>query len=176
MNTIIGGKKLYCAPAIRIKTQRLVVNAILLLMLAVSLFGYFTEHKLAKSTASIYGAALEAAKAGRWYWDIKDDRLMWDANMLKIWGLTREQFTENYDIFINSIHPEDREIVAKEIKRCIENKSGYRSVFRIITPDGEIKTIAVAGKVSKDGYYMTGISMPHSPISKIGADIYIDQN
>lgn len=176
MHTIIGGTQLSCTPATRAKTQRIVVNAVLLLLLAVSLFGYFTERKLARSTASIYGAALEAAKAGRWYWDIKDDRLMWDDNMLKIWGITREQFTEDYDIFINSIHPEDREVVDKEVKRCIANKAGYRSVFRIITPEGEVKTIAVAGQVSKDGYYMTGINMPHSPIPKIGADTFIDQN
>jgi len=59
----------------------------------------------------------------------------------KVWGLKCEDLIENPQLWMDSIHPEDREKIENEYSyedrtQVIEGK--YKSEFRIIRPDGKV--------------------------------------
>lgn len=107
-----------------------------------------------------FSLALEAADAGRWYWDLQRNELKWDAQMFVLFGQIEKHWTPNYGGFENCLHPEDRERVSALVLAAIANRTGYQDIFRIITASGDVKEIRAAAKVSKDGTYMTGICLP----------------
>ncbi len=62
----------------------------------------------------------------------------------KVWGLKCEDLIKNPQLWMDSIHPEDREKVENEYSyedrtQVIEGK--YKSEFRIIRPDGSVRWI-----------------------------------
>ena len=104
--------------------------------------------------------AMSAADAGVWYWDIAEDHLVWDERMFKLFGRERVDWTPNYQGFESALHLEDRERVITLVNGAIKARSGYQAIFRVITGDSKVVEIRAAGKVSKNGRYMTGICLP----------------
>jgi PAS domain S-box-containing protein len=58
----------------------------------------------------------------------------------RIWGRTCQSLYDNFQTFLDSVHPEDRERVARTLARKHETQ-GYDQEFRILRPDGEMRWI-----------------------------------
>jgi PAS domain S-box-containing protein len=80
-----------------------------------------------------------------WMEDLEGNNLIYVSPAFeKIWGIQCEEFYQNTQIWLDSIHPEDRERVKAEYpyddrKNIIAGK--YKSEFRIVRPDGSIRWI-----------------------------------
>ncbi|MCK5272764.1 MAG: PAS domain S-box protein, partial [Sedimentisphaerales bacterium] len=104
--------------------------------------------------------ALSAAKMGTWHWNIKTDQDTRDASFNHILGLKAVESTQSVKDFVQHVHPDDRAVVDKEIKRAIREHDIYSIEFRIVRSDGTIRWLSDRGEVyydqKKEPSYMTG--------------------
>jgi diguanylate cyclase (GGDEF)-like protein/PAS domain S-box-containing protein len=112
-----------------------------------------SERKQAESlllqTRDRLALATQSAQIGIWDWDLVADRLVWDEQMLRLYGLAEGEFGEVYAAWSSCLHPEDRERVSAEIDDAIAGRSEYRSRFRIIRPDGQLRDIEANALVQR---------------------------
>jgi len=82
--------------------------------------------------------AQEIGQIGTWELDIKNNELLWTDENYKIFGLPiGTKLT--YEIFLNCVHPDDREYVDKEWKAALAKKP-YDIEHRLLV-DGKVKWV-----------------------------------
>lgn len=94
--------------------------------------------------------AFEAANMGSWNWNIQTNKLQWSKNLESLFGLLPGEFDGSYEMFVTSIHPEDRARVLKAIDYSITTGTEYNIEFRIVYPNGTIRWALGKGKVFYD--------------------------
>ena len=81
--------------------------------------------------------ATTAAELGMWFWNITTNELVWTEKCKELFGLGRE-VEMNYELFLNCIHPEDRQRLNEAIARCFQEKVEYDIEYRSLWSDGSI--------------------------------------
>ena len=83
--------------------------------------------------------AAQAAKLGIWDWDIAQNRLIWDEEMYKIYGVEPSSRGEALETWQKTLHPDDREPITAMLGRVLRGEEEFKEkVFRVIHPDGFI--------------------------------------
>ena len=90
--------------------------------------------------------AIEALKFGIWDWDLETNVLFWDDYMYSLYDVQKKDFSGAYDAFAKTLHPDDVERVNQELQDCFNQKRNFKSEFRILTQNGQMKRIAASGK------------------------------
>ncbi|MBN3908848.1 MAG: PAS domain-containing protein [Nostoc sp. NMS1] len=90
--------------------------------------------------------ATTAAELGMWFWDITTNELVWTEKCKELFGLAPE-VEMDYELFLNCIHPEDRQGLNEAIARCFQEKVEYDIEYRSLWSDGSIHWIAAKGRV-----------------------------
>ena len=85
--------------------------------------------------------AQHIAKIGHWELDLVNSKLFWSDEVFSIFGISKEKFGSNYEMFLELIHPDDREKVHLAYQQSIEDKQNYSIVHRIILSNGQEKTV-----------------------------------
>ena len=100
--------------------------------------------------------AQEIATIGTWELDIIKNKLVWTDENYRIFGVP-EGTELTYEIFLNCIHPDDRDYVDREWKASL-NKKPYDIEHRIIV-DGKIKWVREKAdlKFDEKGNCISGI-------------------
>ena len=93
--------------------------------------------------------AVEAARIGFWDWDVIRDEQVWSDICKELLGL-RPESTTNFQVLINSVHPDDRKALGDELKAAIEEKRDYGLEFRAVWPDGSVHWQAAKGRAFFD--------------------------
>ncbi len=113
-----------------------------------------TDQKSAESARDDFGKRLsiatKAAGVGIWDWDVVNNVLTWDDQMLRLYGLTKEKFVGAYEAWQNGLHPSDRERGEKEIQLALEGKGDFDTQFRVVWPNGEVRHIKAAATIERD--------------------------
>ena len=94
-----------------------------------------------------YKLATNVGGIGVWKLFLENNKLIWDREMKKIYGFSTEKNDIEYEDWVNSIHPEDRERVNKDFNKAVENKTKFNNEFRINTNSGEAKYIRAFGQI-----------------------------
>lgn len=81
----------------------------------------------------------ESAEIGVWDWDLKTNKQMGDAGMIKLFGKEDWQ---------SCIHPDDSLRITDAIRKAIAGIAPFDTQYKIITSNGAIKTIQSKGVVS----------------------------
>ncbi|MEX2453251.1 MAG: PAS domain S-box protein [Rhodospirillaceae bacterium] len=124
-----------------------------------------TEHvraaeELTLSEERLFNAQ-RIARVGNWDWDIGSGNLYWSDEIYRIFGHSRTKFAATYDGFLDCIHPDDRERVARAVGECLETGNPYSLDHRILRPSGEIRVVHEQGEIVFDAagapVQMTGI-------------------
>ena len=88
---------------------------------------------------------------GSWKWDIGTGDVSWSDEIYRIFGLTPQSFGASYKAFLNTIHPEDRDLVTSAIELALEGEVEPCSVdHRIVLPDGTIRIVHERGEVARN--------------------------
>lgn len=87
--------------------------------------------------------AINSAKIGIWDWHLKTNSLIWDKNMIDLYGIAPDDSEFNLDNWMECIHPEDVSAVQHKIYHSIEHDLPFRSEYRIIHPLNGIKYIRI---------------------------------
>lgn len=87
-----------------------------------------------------------------WFTEVQPERVLYVSPAFeRIWERTAEELYEGTRIWMEAIHPEDRERVAAEFDNWLKGKSpAYRVEYRIARPDGSIRWILDSGAQIRD--------------------------
>ena len=96
--------------------------------------------------------AASAAELGMWMWDIARDEIWITDKGRALFGFDSSEKLD-LDRFRSRIHPEDRESVLQTVENSLRTGAEYRSEYRAVLPNGQIRWIAGRGHVefNEDG-------------------------
>ncbi len=103
------------------------------------------------STQKKLSAAQQIAKIGYWKLDLLKDKLFWSEEVYNILGVNNDGSKLTYELFFHTIHPEDREIFAKERSAVLGGEKDMDFEFRVLQANGSQKWIHEIGKLVKNG-------------------------
>lgn len=91
--------------------------------------------------------AMQAAKIGIWDWDVPDDEVIWDDQCKALVGYPDVNGTIDYEFFLATLHPDDRERVNVLVQRTVNQQDeNYSTEYRVIWPESEHPLACSAGK------------------------------
>jgi PAS domain S-box-containing protein len=91
----------------------------------------------------------ERASAGFWDWDLVSGRLDWSPLCKQLFGIPLDE-KMSYERFLESVHPEDRELTDRINRAYLESDGGpeYEHEYRVIWPDGTVRWIHAKGSAT----------------------------
>lgn len=104
-----------------------------------------SEHKrmtieLQKSEARLINAQ-RISSLGNWEWRREKDEIYWSDGVYRIFGLVPQTDILTYGMFLNYVHPDDREFVKESVHRALYEKRPYRIDHRIVLSDGSVRIV-----------------------------------
>jgi len=105
--------------------------------------------------------ALEAANMGTW--ESNMDTGFWSERTEAIFGYARGTFPGDRDAFLRLVHLDDQERVFGALAHSMATQAPYNVEYRINRLDGELRWVAVSGKVVAEedgsGYRIVGVAL-----------------
>jgi PAS domain S-box-containing protein len=110
--------------------------------------------------------AMEATSDGLWDWDLTTDQIYWSARSYTMLGYHPQQFTVNYAVWLELLHPEDRARIAEQLLLQIRNQGFFSLEYRLRTQEGGWRWVNGRGKpVSYDAnHHMVRVVGTHVDI------------
>jgi PAS domain S-box-containing protein len=121
---------------------------------AVVTFLDITERKRTQETLRQFvdrlSLATRAGGVGIWDYDIIDNKLVWDDQMYRLYGITQEKFGGAYEAWRAGLHPEDMQRGDDEIQMALRGEKEFDTEFRVLWPDGTIRNIRALAILQRD--------------------------
>jgi PAS domain S-box-containing protein len=94
--------------------------------------------------------ALRAARLGGWEWDIAADQVTYTDELGPVFGLPTGSNHPSYASFLATVHPGDRDRLARTITQSLEAGTEFGEEFRVVWPDGTTHWVSNRGRVYHD--------------------------
>ena len=113
-----------------------------------------TERKEAEETLRESEARLEEAQRiaclGSWEWDVKTGEVSWSDETFRIYGYEPKEVVPTLDKVMELVHPDDRELIRKNMDAALYEGEPYDFEHRIVRADGEVRWIHRRGEVVRE--------------------------
>ncbi|MBN1120927.1 MAG: PAS domain S-box protein [Anaerolineae bacterium] len=113
-----------------------------------------TERKQAeeelRNIQSLLNESQKFAHIGSWALNIETLELTWTDETYRLYGFEPREVQPTFDLFINSLHPDDQVMVRTRLQAALETKHFTPLMHRIIDPGGEIRWLRVTGTIYTD--------------------------
>ena len=99
------------------------------------------------------GLMAESEKIGKfstWQWDLETNKIDYSDNQFRMLGCEPGDFVPVKETFLEFVHPDDKEMIAKSMDDIIENETLPFVYYKIIRPDHKIRYIKSTGKLLVD--------------------------
>src|SRR6266403_2335928 len=103
------------------------------------------EEKLRRSKAFLTEGQ-RISHTGSWGWDVSSGKVAWSEEHFRIFGFDPEKTESSLQLFLETVHPEDRSFIEQGLEEATRNKSGFDMEFRIALGDGSIKHVQGVGR------------------------------
>src|SRR3984893_1333702 len=103
------------------------------------------EEKLRYSEAFL-AEGQRISHTGSWSWDVSSGRVAWSEEHFRIFGFDPEKTEPSLQVFLATVHPEDRSFIERSLDEAVREKSGFDLEFRIALADGSIKHVQGVGR------------------------------
>ncbi len=91
--------------------------------------------------------AQRIAHLGNWEWDIAGNTMQWSDEMYRIFGRTPQEFKPTYEMFLQAVHPQDRQSVDTRVRDALKQQCNYDIEYRILLPGNVLRHIHAQGEV-----------------------------
>jgi PAS domain S-box-containing protein len=110
-----------------------------------------TEEIIRRTQARLE-SVLEAGLAGTFFWNIPEDRVITDENMMRYFSLSEKALTEGVPLaeVLPAIYEEDRPPVTEALTEAIERSGVYQIEYRVNHSDGKMRWLSARGAVERD--------------------------
>ncbi|WP_051554634.1 sigma 54-interacting transcriptional regulator [Maribacter antarcticus] len=95
-----------------------------------------------KETLARLNLAVDTAKLAVWQLTVDSGELLWNDRHLEFYGITREAFNTDTEVWRTQIHPDDKNYADSCFKQIFERKSINDVNFRIIRPNGDTRYLS----------------------------------
>ena len=99
-----------------------------------------TERRLQNSQTRLVEAQ-RIANIGHWELDVVRNKLYWSREIYRIFAMDPEEFGASYEAFLETIHPEDRDLVNEAYSNSLKTRKPYKIIHRLLLKDGSIKYV-----------------------------------
>ncbi len=99
-----------------------------------------TEKALLESQ-SMHEEAQQLARLGHWTLDLVKNELSWSDEIYRIFEIDPGKFEASYAVFLNAVHPDEREQVNQAYIDSVKNRTAYDIVHRLLMKDGTVKYV-----------------------------------
>ena len=106
-----------------------------------------TEQELHESREKL-NLALENGNVGVWEWNLTTDEMIWDERMEKMFGLEPGTFGKTSQAFEDFLVEEDIYHVQAAIRKALDEKIPFETIYRIRLNNGEIKYFSAKASVN----------------------------
>jgi PAS domain S-box-containing protein len=99
---------------------------------------------------------------GIWEWDLRTGALVWSEQLRGLHGFSGEDFDGNYESWMESIHPEDRQQVHRAITDALAHNGEYEVQYRVVFPDRRVHWLEARGRtivIADTAVRMLGVAM-----------------
>jgi PAS domain S-box-containing protein len=86
---------------------------------------------------------------GHWTWDLKTNEVSWSEEIYQILGQP-EDYVPRYESYVELVAPSDRVRFQASLANCLREKRGRVMEYRIIRPNGEVRTLVSTSQVHLD--------------------------
>lgn len=83
-------------------------------------------------------------------WNLKTEEIYWSRETYRLFGVNPEKTKLSFDLALELVHPDDRELVKMGLESARHGKSHYDIDHRIVRPNGEEIWVQAQGEVSRD--------------------------
>jgi PAS domain S-box-containing protein len=98
------------------------------------------------STLEELHLALQSSKAGIWEWNLQTDDNVWSEETWRLYGLTPSSSRASYELWLETIHPDDRERAAQVVNEAVQNKAELFVEYRLSDHHGKGRWIMSRGQ------------------------------
>jgi PAS domain S-box-containing protein len=103
------------------------------------------EEKLRRSKAFL-AEGQRISHTGSWSWDVSSGKVAWSEEHFRIFGFDPEKTEPSFQLFLETVYPEDRSFIERGLEEATRQKSGFDMEFRIALADGSIKHVQGVGR------------------------------
>jgi PAS domain S-box-containing protein len=96
--------------------------------------------------------AQSLAHLGSWDWDIDRGEVRCSNELYRIFGREPDVHHITFEIFLSTLLPEDHDRVVASINGALRGTVPYDVEYRIVRPNGEVRTIHCCGEVLRDDH------------------------
>jgi PAS domain S-box-containing protein len=114
----------------------------------VSVLARRTREALEESTARLKEAQ-RLARIGYWERDLLTDHVHWSEEVCRILGVPPPRVLSEAELQ-KMIHPDDRQLLREALNEALEGKQGYDVEFRVVRPDGEVRSVHAWDEIAYD--------------------------
>jgi len=83
---------------------------------------------------------------GSWSWNVSSGKVTWSAEHFRIFGFDPEKTEPSFQLFLETVHPEDRSFIERSLDEAVREKRGFDMEFRIALADGTVKHVQGVGR------------------------------
>lgn len=94
--------------------------------------------------------AESAGDMGHWQWDVVRDEVTWSPRMFEMHGIANRDSPWPWTAALDHFHPEDRALVAEQLRTAIQGHAGFEFDCRILRGDGTCRTVICKGAPEYD--------------------------
>ncbi len=106
------------------------------------------EEALQKSERNLIQAQ-QVGKIGSWEWNIQTGEVHWSVEMYSLHGQDPSNFTPTISSILALTHPDDQDLVQAMRNQIASEAVSIDFDYRVIRPDGEIRTFEAVGHVTE---------------------------
>src|SRR5213596_2416399 len=103
------------------------------------------EEKLRRSKAFLTEGQ-RISHTGSWSWVVSSGKVTWSEEHFRIFGYDHAKTQPSFQLFLETVHPEDRSVIEHNLDTAVHQKSGFDMEFRLALTDGSIKHVQGVGR------------------------------
>jgi PAS domain S-box-containing protein len=111
------------------------------------IYSDISERKLQEASLA---ETQELGHIGSWSWDMASNRVRWSDELCRILGHEPGSEDVSYELYLSSVHPDDRDMVVRTIERADEAHTPFAFEHRVLLPDGRVRWLLSRGRADTD--------------------------